>query len=473
MHIVVLAAMAAAMVFQADDAWAWEVPAWLVGLAGAGYLAVTAVLSRSGSVWGLRAMADGAENARLATRCRAVLAVATRVWLIAGLAGLVVLGYGRWVMGELHLGGWPLVGKAAIVAPFVVALLLNWVLEYPLHRASRTRLAESADASGQRTPPVWTLGQFLANSIRHQLLFILVPIAIIVFLADVLSLYVQPLLPADSAEYVIAAATTGCTCLVFLFVPFIIVRVWSTEPMGDGALRRDLEAIARRLGLRYRRMLVWKSGGVIANAGVMGLLPSLRYVLLSDALLAEMSEKHIRAIFAHEAGHIKHRHILFAVLFVLVAVLFSAIAVDVIAVLATLSFWQRDLLAMLFVAASFAGGFGWLSRRFERQSDVTAAWVSSWDEADGAPPDDTVTPEGAAVFATALERVAQLNGMRAHRRNWRHGSIAWRASYIRWLGSRHGSRLEMDRFVGRLKIVLLLALAVVAALTAWGLVALW
>ncbi len=165
------------------------------------------------------------------------------------------------------------------------------------------------------------------------------------------------------------------------------------------------------------------------------------------------------------------RHLQFEVLFVLVAVTFSGIAAEVIRVMASLSIQYGDLLAVTFIAASFAGGFGWLSRRFERQSDVTAAWVASWDDQESDEPNDTVTPEGAAVFATALERVGYLNGMQPQRRNWRHGSIAWRASYIRWLGSRHGSRREMDRFIGRVKIVLLLALALVVALLAWDVVA--
>ena len=467
MHIVVLAAMAATMLFLGDGAWAWEVPAWMVGVAGAGYLVVTAVLSHSGSVWGLRAMASGAESDRRATRRRAMLAVATRVWLIAGLAGLIMLGYGRWVMSGLRLGSWPLVGKAVVVAPFIVALLLNWLLEYPLHRASRRRLAESAVANGRRVPPGWTLGQFLGNNIRHQLLFIVAPIAIIVLLADVLDLYVYPMLPAATADYVVSAATIVCVCVVFLCVPFLIVRIWRTERLGDGPLRRDLEAVCRRLGLRFREILVWKSGGVIANAGVVGLLPAARYVLLSDALLADMSERHVRAIFAHEAGHIKHRHILFAVLFVLVAVAFSTIAAETIMVLVSLSIWHGEVLAMAFVAASFALGFGWVSRRFERQSDVMAAWVSSWDDHAPGEPDDTVTPEGAAVFATAIERVAYLNGMQARAGNWRHGSVAWRLSYIRWLGSRGGSRCEIDRFIRRMKTAMLLALAVVGALAAW------
>jgi len=466
MHIVVLAAMAATMLFLGDHVPALAMPVWVVCVAGAGYWAVTAILSRLGSAWGLRAMVGGAASDRRAARRRTLFAMATRVWLIAGLAGLIVLGYGRWVMRDLRLGGWPLVGKAAVLAPFVVALLLNWLLEYPLHRASRRRLAAAALAEGRRTPPVWTLGQFLANNIRHQLLFIVVPIAIIVLLTDVLDLYIRPQLPGSSAETVVPAAAVLCTALVFLFVPFLVVRIWRTERLGDGPLRRDLEAVCRRLGLRFREILVWKSGGVIANAGVVGLLPAVRYVLLSDALLADMSARHVRAIFAHEAGHITHRHILFAVLFVLVAVGLSTLAAQAIVVLASLSLWHGEVLAMGFVAASFVGGFGWISRRFERQSDVMAAWVASWDDQAPGPPDDTVTPEGAAVFASALERVAYLNGMQVRAGNWRHGSVAWRLSYVRWLGSRGGSRREIDRFIRRLKIALLGAVVVVGALLA-------
>jgi hypothetical protein len=79
-------------------------------------------------------------------------------------------------------------------------------------------------------------------------------------------------------------------------------------------------------------------------------------------------------------------------------------------------------------------------------------------------PPGRITPEGAAVFAMALQRVAELNGMSYNRRNWRHGSIAWRVQYILSLGSTAGNRSDIDRTVRRIKAIcwLLLAAAVAA-----------
>ena len=465
MQIVVLAAIAVSMLFLTAEAPGWAAPAWVLAAVCAAYWAVTAVLSRTGSVMGIRAMAAAVGESRRTPRRQAALAVATRLWLVGGLAGLIALGYGRWIMDDLALSGWPLVGKAAVVVPFIVALLLNWILEYPLHRAARRGLAEPPADCEARAAPTWTLGQFLANNIRHHLLFIIVPVGIIILASDVLELYVGPLLAVETAEVVVPVAAALAAGTVFLLMPLLIVRIWRTERLGDGPLRRRLEAICRRLGLRFREMIVWKSGGVIANAGVIGLLPSVRYVLLSDALLARMDERHVRAIFAHEAGHIRHRHILYAVLFVVVAVAFSTAAAEAMTLAAGLSPWQGQLAVLVFVAATFALGFGWVSRRFERQSDVEAAWVASWDDPSGSAPGDDVTIEGAAVFAAALEHVAALNGTQFGGRNWRHGSVAWRLGYIRRLAEGGGSRREIDRVVRRMKIALWVSLAVVAGLT--------
>jgi len=465
MQIVVLAAIGVAMVLLADVPER-AVPLWQIVAAGVGYWAVTAALSRTGSAMALKALLAGTSSETRTVRRQAAVTVATRLWLVAGLGGVIWLGYGRWITHDLGLARWPLVGRAAAVAPFVVALMLNWIIEYPLHRVSRLRLVESAALMGQRPVPVWTLREFLANNIRHHLLFIVVPIAIIVLLTDVLVLYVDPLLAPETAAWATPVASLAVAFGVFLFVPLIVVRIWRTERLGDGPLRQDLEAMCRRMGLRFREILVWKSGGVIANAGVVGLLPAVRYVLLSDALLAEMSPQHIRAIFAHEAGHVVHKHILFAVMFVLVAVTFSFLASTVLMGLAELSQWQGELVNLTLVAVSFAVGFGWVSRRFERQSDVMAAWVASQED-DVEDTGEIVTPRGAAVMADALESVAGLNGMRTGARNWRHGSIAWRVSYILWLGNRYGSRQEIDCVVRRIKFVLVAGLVLMAALVAW------
>src|SRR5690606_775026 len=85
-----------------------------------------------------------------------------------------------------------------------------------------------------------------------------------------------------------------------------------------GELRERLEDLCRRIGLTYRRILIWESDGMVVNAAVMGLLRPVRYMLLSDGLLEMMDDRKIEAVFGHEAGHVKNRHIQY---YLLVAVL--------------------------------------------------------------------------------------------------------------------------------------------------------
>jgi len=47
----------------------------------------------------------------------------------------------------------------------------------------------------------------------------------------------------------------------------------------------------------------------MGNAAVMGFIPRFRYVLLSDLLLETMTDEQVEAIFAHELGHVMHRHL--------------------------------------------------------------------------------------------------------------------------------------------------------------------
>ena len=53
------------------------------------------------------------------------------------------------------------------------------------------------------------------------------------------------------------------------------------------------------------------------TAGVMGLLPRLRYILVTDSLMQALSEEELNAVMAHEVAHVKYKHMLFYVLFLL------------------------------------------------------------------------------------------------------------------------------------------------------------
>jgi STE24 endopeptidase len=343
--------------------------------------------------------------------------------------------------------------------------LIGWVLDYPYHRAVREGIRRQAGPESAAGVEWWGLKEYLLYNIRHHLLFVFVPVGIIIALDGVLRMLSRwgwfP--PGRGGEWMLAGLQIACAGGVFLIAPLLVVRIWKTRRLPDGPLRRRLESLCERLGLRYRDILVWESGGVIANAGAMGLVGPVRYILLSDGILQQMSADRVEAIFAHEAGHIIHHHIAYFGLFAISSILLSLTLGEWVGV--ALGDWGAVLASGGALAALWVLGFGWISRRFERQSDVVAAWALGAQLAE-VDPGPAITPQGAHVFASALEQVAALNGFPPDRFNWRHGPISWRVAYVLRLGATGGTRVPIDRLVGRLKRALWASLAAAMAMTA-------
>lgn len=408
------------------------------------------------------------------------LSLLTQAYLVSALGALIWIGLGSAIERAPLVALVPGLSEALLLAPFVAALALVWVLEYPVHLAVRVAIART----GQLEPPfrpIWTLAEFVGYNFRHSFLFIAAPIGLIIILGDILTLYVWPFIVMGLDRLTIAAgwgllsgeAMDGIRALlmivlaggVFLIAPAMIVRIWRTQRLPDGPLRQQLEADLAALKLSCREILIWQSGGVIANAGVIGLLGRLRYVLLSDALLANLPPRQLQAVFAHEAGHMSASHILYAVLLAVAMIILAGVG-GVALFDAGLGVWTAQVLALSVVATVWWITFGFVSRLFERQSDVIGAHLAGRDFAS---PDqgDRITPEGSAIFAQALQKVAQLNGTAANAYNWRHGSIETRVAFILTLGSTGGSKEGVDRQVRKAKrtILTLMAMAVALAVT--------
>lgn len=457
MQIVVIAAFVTALsLLEAPLQLAepqWAAPAVLA------YLLTALVLSGANTALSLRCIARQGEPSSRVLRRHNRLMILSRCWLIGGLAGSLMLGLAP-ALRQAGLMRVPLAAELAALAPFAAALMLTWTMEYPFHLAVRRHIAQREALQGNPPRPVWTLGQYLAFNLRHHLLFVAVPVGLILLLTDVLNLYVAPYF-GGAAMAVRFVGTLTAAGLVFLIAPVMLVRIWQTTPLAEGTLRDKLERLFQRLKLRARDIRVWHTGGVLANAGVMGLIAPVRYVLLSDALLEEMDDEQVQAVFAHEAGHIVHHHILYAVLFAAGSVLLCTAGTDLALTAVGIDpGGAAQLWSLAVVALVWAVGFGWISRRFERQSDVMAAWVVGQAVCNLDNDDDRIMPEGAAIFARALEKIAMLNGIPLSQRNWRHGSIARRAEYVLWLGSTGRGRREVDRTVERIKLALWLLLLV-------------
>jgi STE24 endopeptidase len=366
-----------------------------------------------------------------------------------------------------------------MLLPFFSSLLAAWAVMFPADRAIRQLSMEANLWEGLPARPPWHLGEYMFFLIRHQLLVVVLPMMAIVVANDTLQAHarylrrVTRLYWADQAVLVLVAG------VILFFAPVMLRVIWSTSVLPRGALRDRLEALSRRLGLRYREILIWHSEGMVVNAAVMGVLPMVRYVLLSDGLLERMEDEKIEAVFGHEAGHVRHLHIPYYLLFALLSML-------VVGGICELTFRKLridssyvTMTAVMLLVAVWGLGFGWISRRFERQADVFGARVISPDETrcelpcqvhhpiDG-PPDPearasssyALCATGARIFASALARIAQLNGIPEEARSWRHSSIGSRIRFLRRLAQDPGAARRFAMTIIAVKIILVIGTVV-------------
>src|SRR5207245_1434738 len=102
-------------------------------------------------------------------------------------------------------------------------------------------------------------------------------------------------------------------------IPWILRVVLGLRPLPPGPLRSRLEGVARRLNCRCSDILLWRTHDSLANAMVTGVSPWLRYVILTDRLAEHLTGPELEAVFGHEVSHVKNRHMLYYMGFVVVS----------------------------------------------------------------------------------------------------------------------------------------------------------
>lgn len=421
--------------------------------------------------------------------------------------GILFLGW-RWMVDQLLGGHLPIVSVPGVILGTLPALLAwagLWWSQFPADQALREQnILCLLDAGLPHHAPPRFEKYFLSN-LRLQFLFLGVPLLLIVLGHDLAQLAVKLLDLHQYDEWIDILGWVAPAGIVFFFAPEIIRRVLHTEPLPDSPLRRRLDALCRRTGVRYRDVLLWKTDHNMGNAAVMGFVPRFRYILLSDLLLERMPDEEIEAVFAHEMGHIVHRHMAWYVIFILVLTLLNAgpgrwLTDD----LAHLNANAQQIICFGVWVATFMLLFGFISRRFERQADVYGArtiqmnpqirfeadrhpaleGMGTWTalanstatftpavltqrvEAPVAPPASASAGEsfvghyGATTFGSALRRVANVNNIPVAARSWCHGSIARRMQYLHSLSADPDRTARFDRWMLGLYGSILAALAV-------------
>jgi Zn-dependent protease with chaperone function len=321
-----------------------------------------------------------------------------------------------------------------ILAPFLVALIGSWACFYEGEKAFHDTASPAVALT-----PFWSRRAYVLFHVRHHLALVFVVVGLLVIQKELRRLPdFQESAWFDWVLFASMVGTLGC-------FPWILRFVLGLKPLPAGPLRDRLLAAAQRLRFRFSNILLWNTNGAVANAMVAGIFPQVRYVVLTDRLINDLTPDEVEAVFGHEVGHVKHHHMAFYLTFILIS-------------LGTLSFlatwlrvdeWFKTNEDMAIVPMiGILGGyifvvFGFLSRRCERQADIFGCRTMSCARTDctGHSSSEELAPRGRGLCATgiatfieALEKVARLNGISRHRpgwlQSWQHSTIAHRVEFL-------------------------------------------
>jgi STE24 endopeptidase len=395
-----------------------------------------------------------------------------------GLA-LTVFGWGwsvRQLCGADQMSALPFGAELLIMAPFLVALVLSWAAFYPVERTA----VEVSAAGFDHAAPYGGRWSYVVFLTRQHLAFILVPLGLFVTQQGIARRFPQWF---EGAGFQVVIF--GLAALALVLAPWFLRVMFRTERLPAGLMRERLEAAARRLRLRYSDILLWNTYGGVANAMVAGPLPWVRYVFLSDRLLDTMPPDEVEAVFGHEAGHVRHGHFLYYLLFILMSLLALGSLWEIGLNLTFKNVPETELQAsgwkpwlavpqVALVGAYVFVAFGFLSRRCERQADLFGCrTVSCTDplcaghtaETALAPHGHGLCPTGIRTFIRALDRVAAVNGISRGKpgwlQSWLHSTIAHRVTFLEQVIADRSLAVRFQRRVALVKWGLIAGLAAV------------
>ena len=238
--------------------------------------------------------------------------------------------------------------------------------------------------------------------------------------------------------------------LLMTFMPRLLQAWWGCEPFPRTSTVRDLEAFFREQGFHYRDILKWPLfQGRMMTAGIMGIVPRYRYILVTEGLMKLLPVEELKAVMAHEMGHAKYRHLLLYVLFFLGYMVLSFGLFDLFfyflasqpvfagalkggsSETSQLFYLCLSFPILLTMILYFRFLMGFFMRHFERQADLFAA----------------VTMGGPAPVIRSLERIAWVSGNIRDLPSWHHFSIRQRVECLEEAATDRGLVRRHNRFL--------------------------
>jgi STE24 endopeptidase len=403
-----------------------------------------------------------------------ILIVAAHAWAVLGLGWLDLV---RAAIGDI-----PAIDELLAMAPALLAMTLGWSSYHAIDRRIREAGVLGALDRSEHVPRLIPRSTYIIEQLRHNVLFILIPVTLLIAWWEVLILVAMwaadrwPVAArAYEAQWPLTVIHLAGVAMLIALMPLALRRVWRTQRIGPGPLRDRLVSLGAAHAVGFRDVLVWRTHTDIANAAVIGVAPIARFVMLTETLLERLPLIGVEAVMAHEVGHARRHHIpwLMAAMLTTITLTFDAAAriAALIAPTGTTGSLADSAIATALALTACIAALGFVSRRFELQADAFAAQHLSGFRPGRTPrtsPAPPISPEAAYTMINALGAVAALNHSNPRRFTLRHGSIRWRQSHLHNLVGIPADRLPIDRTVKAIKLAILLALAAVIALAFTG-----
>ncbi|WP_456387137.1 M48 family metalloprotease [Desulfolithobacter sp.] len=315
-------------------------------------------------------------------------------------------------------GRLPVLENLGGLAFFFVFLSLMWLKARPAYEGVFQRR--------------YTPTRFVVSNIKANLPIVL-PWLVLSLVFDLLSALPLPrfhqILTSPWGDLILF---TSFVVFLAVFFPPLVRWLWNCRPMPDSPLRREMERFCRQQDFRAE-ILYWPLfEGQVLTAGIMGVVPGLRYLLVTPALLSALDQEELESVLAHEIGHVKRMHL---VLYIYLFLGFSLLAGALARVLPYLVLgWDFFYLTVEWLHVSpetllavFSGGlvlllmivyfrfiFGFFIRNFERQADlyVFRAQGTGWH------------------LIRSFEKIATLSGNIRDEKSWHHFGIGERIAFL-------------------------------------------
>ncbi len=330
---------------------------------------------------------------------------------------------------KVHLMAWPLVAGwetlrgLIAVGLYLLLLAVVWSAAHRLEASGLAGLGKRDYLGGQVRMVAPVIFPWFAVSLCQDLIVHLWPGA-------------RAWLDSGLGSLAYLVVFIGALSLLF---PAMVKRWWGCTPLEPGRVRDVCSAVLEHTRVSVAQILTWPlMGGRLLTAGVLGLAPGLRYLLITPSLAEALDNEELASVVAHEAGHVRYRHLWLYLMF-FVGFFFAAyalagpfsLAMSLLIWWLAGSAWGLELLS-----AEGAGGamsillalplvgllivylrlvMGFFMRHFERQADLFSLGVMG----------------SAEPLVSALERIAYLSGNTRDVPSWHHFSIAQRVAALR------------------------------------------